>query len=31
MNQSSADATLADSRVVGKKDPMKLKLEQITM
>ena len=31
MNQSSAEATIADSRVVGKKDPMKLKLEQITM
>ena len=31
MNQQSADATIADSRIVGKKDPLKLKLESITL
>ena len=30
LEQESQDATLANSRVKGKKDPLKLKLEAIT-
>lgn len=31
MDQQSADATIANSRIQGKKDPLKIKLESITL